>query len=85
MTDRKGGPLGLRWTYLRPYGADDQYSVDLYRPYDGADNVEFVRADEGVPEYAVGEYSLNLGRKDLDELIEELLWLRENWGKTDRD
>lgn len=85
MSDEKSestGPAGLKWTYLRPCGAGDRYSVDLYRPLDSTDDVEFVRADEGVPEYAVAEHSLSLDREELDRLIGELMWLRDGWGEV---
>lgn len=79
------GPLGLKWTYLRPYGAGDRYSTALYRPHDGTDSVEFVKAADGVPEYSVGQYSVDFGREDLDKLIGELTWLRNNWGEVGRE
>lgn len=79
------GPLGLKWTYLGPYGSGNRYSTDLYRPHDGTDNVQFVKAAEGVPEYAVGEYSIDFSREELDLMIAELTWLRNNWGKVGRD
>lgn len=80
MTRRRAPPagaLGLRWTYLRPCGTGDRYSLDLYRPNGGSDSVEPVEAAKGVPEYAVGEYELNLDRKELDDWIAELVWLWE--------
>jgi hypothetical protein len=76
--------LGLTWTYLRLYGSGDRYSMDLYRPHDGTDTIEFVKAAEGVPNDAVGEYSLTFNREELDKLIAELVWRRDNWGKTGR-
>lgn len=88
MSNEKGeqtGPAGLAWSYLRPYGAGDRYSVPLYRPHDGSDDVRFVKAAEGVPDYAVGEYTLDFDREELDQLIAELIWLRDNWGEVGRD
>lgn len=87
MSDKKTeptGPAGLNWTYLGPYGSGNRYSVALYQPYDGTDSIEFVKAAEGVPDYAVGEYSLDFNREELDKLIAELTWLRENWGEVGR-
>ncbi|MFE0472652.1 hypothetical protein ACFW2V_13655 [Streptomyces sp. NPDC058947] len=87
MSGKEGGlvgPAGLRWTYLRPYGSGDRYSADLYRPHDGTDSVEFVKTADGVPEHSVGEYSLDFDRKKLDEVIAELIWLRDNWGEAGR-
>lgn len=79
------GPMGLRWTYLRAYGSGDRYSAKLYQPHDGTDSIEFVKADEGVPDYAVGEFSIDFSREELDALIAELIWRRNNWGKAGRD
>jgi hypothetical protein len=78
------GPIGLNWTYLRSYGSGDRYAVGLYRGYDGTDSIDFVHAAEGVPEYAVGEYTLDFDREELDRLIAELTWLRDNWGEVGR-
>lgn len=83
-TSESKGPAGLRWTYLRPYGSGDQYAVGLYRPYDGTDEIEFVKAADGVPDYAVGEFTLSIDRAGLDEMIAELTWLRDNWGQVGR-
>lgn len=88
MSDKKNeptGPIGLKWTYLRSYGAGDRYAVDMYQPLDATDNVEFVHAADGVPDYAVGEYTLDFDREELDRLIAELTWLRDNWGEVGRD
>jgi hypothetical protein len=80
------GPMGLKWAYLRPYGSEARYSLDLYQGYHGADTLTFVTEAEGVPEYADGctGHSVDFDREELDKMIAELTWLRDNWGKVGR-
>jgi hypothetical protein len=87
VTDKQeSGPLGLRWCYLRPYGQGDKYSVDLYREGRHTDTAHFVTKAEGVPDWAQGNSgcSLYFDRQELDDLIGELIWVRDNWGKVGR-
>jgi hypothetical protein len=81
------GPMGLKWTYLRPYGSGDRYSTDLYQGYHGVDTLTFATEAEGVPEYADGciRHSVDFNRDKLDKMIAELIWLRDNWGQVGRD
>lgn len=79
------GPAGLRWTYLRPYGAGDEYSVDLYRA-EGLDSLHFLKVGELLPREAEeGTLSLTFSKEELDKLISELTWVRMNWGAVGRD
>lgn len=79
------GPMGLRWVYLRPYGAGDRYKADLYRS-EGSDDLYFVKVGEpAARETEEGTLDLDFTRDGLDEMIAELMWLRDNWGKAGRD
>jgi hypothetical protein len=78
------GPMGLRWTYLRPYGAGDRYMADLYRS-DGLDSLHFVKVGKAAArETGEGTLDLDFTKDELDGMIAELIWLRENWGKVGR-
>jgi hypothetical protein len=79
------GPAGLRWVYLRPYGAGNKYKVDLYRS-DSSDSLYFLKVGEPLPREAEeGTLDLDFDSDELDQMIEELTWLRDNWGKVGRD
>jgi hypothetical protein len=79
------GPMGLRWVYLRPYGAGDRYKADLYRS-EGSDDLYFVKVGKAAArEAGEGTLDLDFTKDGLDEMIAELTWLRENWGKVGRD
>lgn len=78
------GPAGLRWTCLRPYGAGDRYSADLYRS-EGLDSLHFLKVGEPLPREAEeGTLDLAFDREGLRSLIAELTWLDENWGEVGR-
>lgn len=79
------GPLGLKWTYLGPYGCRSRYSVDMYRS-DGSDSLYFIEKDKPLPKEAqYGTLDLSFTREELDGMIAELTWLRDNWGEVCRD
>lgn len=93
ISDREGnvaptgptGPAEFRWTYLRLYGAGERYSADLYRS-DGLDTVNFLKVGEKVPwEAQDGTLDLDFSKEELDKVIAELVWLRDNWGKVGRE
>lgn len=80
------GPEGLRWRYLRPYGAGDTYQADMYKA-DGSDSLYFLKVGEPVPpEAEYGTLDLSFGTKDdVKNLIQELTWLLDGWGRVGRN
>ncbi len=79
------GPAGFRWTCLRQYGAGDLYFADLYRA-DGLDSLHFLEVGTPLPREAQdGTLDLSFNKAELNELITELTWLRDNWGRVGRD
>lgn len=79
------GPAGFRWVYLRPYGAGDRYKLDLYRS-EGLDEVSILKVGEPLPREAEdGTLDLDFTKAELDLLIQELAWLRGNWGDVGRE
>jgi hypothetical protein len=79
------GPAKVRWTYLRPYGSGDRYSADLYAS-DSSDSLYFLKVGEPLTwEAKDGTLNLDFDRAELDQMIAELTWLRDNWGKVGRD
>lgn len=78
------GPARLHWTCLRPYGSD-QYVASMFRT-EGQDTLNFVKVGE-TPDRETEDGTLDLffTKTGLDDMIAELTWLRDNWGKIGRD